>query len=45
MIFVGKLSIVDFNFGFRRSESETGNMLRPTCMQKSSSLSHCFGLN
>ncbi len=25
MIFVGKLSIVDFNFGFRRSESETEN--------------------
>jgi hypothetical protein len=25
MIFAGKLSIVDFNFGFRRSESETKN--------------------
>ena len=25
MIFAGKLSIVDFNFGFRRSESETEN--------------------
>jgi hypothetical protein len=25
MIFAGKLSMVDFNFGFRRSESETEN--------------------
>ena len=25
MIFAGKLSIVDFDFGFRRSESETKN--------------------
>ena len=25
MIFAGKLSVVDFNFGFRRSESETKN--------------------
>ena len=25
MIFAGKLSIVDLNFGFRRTESETKN--------------------